>query len=60
MVNAPYPNVLDYNWEFYNIATDYSQNKDLSAQMPDKLKEMQGLFLSPGSRRISRGQVRGI
>lgn len=46
VVNAPYPDVLDYKWELYNLKTDYSQNRDLSAQMPDKLKEMQALFLA--------------
>src|SRR5262249_13770811 len=32
-------------WELYNIADDYSQNNDLSAQNPDKLRELQGLFM---------------
>ena len=34
-----------YKWELYNIAEDYSQNNDLAAKMPDKLREMQELFL---------------
>ena len=34
----------DYNWELYNITEDYSENNDLAAQMPGKLKEMQALF----------------
>ena len=38
------PELSDYHWELYNIAKDYSENDDLSAQMPDKLKEMQALF----------------
>jgi arylsulfatase len=33
-----------YKWELYNITEDYSQNNDLAAKMPDKLKEMQALF----------------
>jgi arylsulfatase A-like enzyme len=33
-----------YKWELYNIAKDYSESDDLAAKMPDKLKEMQGLF----------------
>jgi arylsulfatase A-like enzyme len=33
-----------YKWELYNIAKDYSEFDDLAAEMPDKLKEMQGLF----------------
>ena len=40
------PEVLNgYQWELYNIAEDYSQNTDLSAQYPAKLKELQELFL---------------
>jgi arylsulfatase A-like enzyme len=34
-----------YKWELYNIAEDYSENTDLAAKMPDKLREMQELFL---------------
>jgi arylsulfatase A-like enzyme len=33
-----------YKWELYNIAQDYSENNDLAATNPDKLKEMQALF----------------
>ncbi|MBI5175433.1 MAG: arylsulfatase [Candidatus Melainabacteria bacterium] len=32
-------------WELYNTKTDFSLTKDLSKQMPEKLKEMQALFL---------------
>ena len=42
--------VNDYNWELYNIADDYSQNNDLASKMPDKLKEMQALFLSEAAK----------
>jgi arylsulfatase len=34
-----------YKWELYNIAEDYSENNDLAAKMPDKLRELQELFL---------------
>jgi arylsulfatase A-like enzyme len=44
------PDVNSYNWELYNIADDYSQNNDLAAKMPDKLKEMQALFLTEASK----------
>ena len=37
--------VNGYNWELYNVADDYSQANDLAATMPDKLREMQELFL---------------
>jgi arylsulfatase len=40
----PTPPLNEYKWELYNIANDYSQNNDLAARNPDKLKELQGLF----------------
>jgi arylsulfatase A-like enzyme len=43
---AKMPNVVNgYKWELYNIAEDYSESNDLAAKMPDKLREMQELFL---------------
>jgi len=45
ILNAPMPAVADYKWELYNLADDFSQNNDLAAAMPDKLKELQGVFL---------------
>ncbi len=45
VLNAKMPEVNDYKWELYNVAQDYSQARDLAAEMPDKLKEMQALFL---------------
>ena len=40
------PEVLNgYRWELYNIVNDYSENNDLAAKYPDKLKELQELFL---------------
>jgi arylsulfatase A-like enzyme len=44
-LGAAMPEINSYKWELYNLAEDYSQAKDLSAQMPAKLKEMQALFL---------------
>ena len=45
------PDVVNgYNWELYNIAEDYSQADDLAAKMPDKLREMQELFLVEASK----------
>src|SRR5262249_15239283 len=38
------PNVLDYKWELYNTNDDYSQYYDISAQYPEKLKELQDVF----------------
>ena len=46
MGTAKMPEVLNgYKWELYNIADDYSENNELSAKYPDKLKELQELFL---------------
>jgi arylsulfatase A-like enzyme len=43
---AKLPDVSEYKWELYNIATDYSEYDDLAAKQPDKLKELQALFLT--------------
>ena len=46
MGTAKMPDVVNgYKWELYNLADDFSQNNDLAAKMPDKLREMQELFL---------------
>jgi arylsulfatase len=37
--------VNGYKWELYNLKEDYSEYNDLAARMPDKLREMQELFL---------------
>ena len=43
---AKMPDVVNgYKWELYNLAEDYSENNDLAAKMPDKLRELQELFL---------------
>ena len=42
----PLPPVNDYKWELYNIAEDYSQANDLAAKNPDKLKELQAIFMT--------------
>jgi arylsulfatase len=45
------PNIITgYKWELYNIVEDYSQANDLAARMPDKLREMQELFLVEASK----------
>jgi len=39
------PSVVDgYKWELYDLTKDFTQNNDLAATNPDKLKEMQALF----------------
>jgi arylsulfatase len=45
------PNVLNgYKWELYNIVKDYSEDNDLAAKEPAKLREMQELFMSEASK----------
>src|SRR5207237_9801774 len=50
LLGATMPALADYHWELYNIAKDYSENNDLAAQQPDKLKEMQALFLTEAAK----------
>ena len=46
MGTAKMPDVLTgYKWELYNIADDYSENNDLAAKNPARLKELQDLFM---------------
>jgi arylsulfatase A-like enzyme len=41
----PAPDVITgYKWELYNVMEDPTQSNDLAATMPDKLKQMQGIF----------------
>jgi arylsulfatase A-like enzyme len=50
VLNAPMPPVNEYKWELYNLDKDYSQANDLAAKMPDKLKEMQALFIEEAAK----------
>ena len=50
MGTAKLPDVNDYKWELYNIAEDFSQNNDLAAKNPDKLKELQAVFLTEAAK----------
>jgi hypothetical protein len=47
---AKLPEINNYKWELYNIAEDFSQSNDLAAKNPDKLKELQALFLSEAAK----------
>jgi arylsulfatase A-like enzyme len=42
--------VNEYKWELYHITEDYSQYNDLATKNPDKLKEMQALFLTEAAK----------
>lgn len=46
----PLPPLNEYKWELYNIAEDYSQNNDLAATNPDKLKELQTVFVAEANK----------
>jgi arylsulfatase A-like enzyme len=50
VLNSAMPDINAYNWELYNLNADYSQANDLAAKMPDKLKEMQALFVQEATR----------
>ena len=50
VLNAPMPDVNAYTWELYNLPEDYSQANDLAEKMPDKLKDMQALFLQEAAK----------
>jgi len=39
-----------YQWELYNLAEDFSQYNNLAAKNPQKLKEMQALFLTEAAK----------
>src|SRR4029079_6930295 len=41
---APGP-FADDTWELYDTNTDWSQARDLAAEMPDKLEELKALFV---------------
>jgi arylsulfatase A-like enzyme len=42
---AELPEFADDEWELYDTSTDWSQSHDLAAEMPEKLAELQELFL---------------
>jgi arylsulfatase len=41
----------DDRWELYDVDADFSQSEDLAARHPDKLRELQELFLVEAGRR---------
>src|SRR6185295_18713225 len=46
VLNSKMPDINDYKWELYNLVEDFSQANDLAAKNPDKLKELQAMFLA--------------
>ena len=47
---AKLPEINDYKWELYNIVDDYSQYNDVADRNPDKLHELQALFLTEAAK----------
>ena len=44
------PDVDDYKWELYEVSKDYSQNNNLAEKNPEKLKELQALFVTEATK----------
>ena len=42
---AKLPSPADYSWELYDLRNDWTQSDDVAAKYPDKLKELQALFM---------------
>jgi arylsulfatase A-like enzyme len=49
-VMAPPPGLEDDVWELYNTSTDWSQARDLAAEMPERLAELQQRWLEEARR----------
>ena len=47
---AKTPALKDDVWELYNVAEDFSQANDLAKQRPEKLKELQAVFMKEAVR----------
>ena len=45
VVSGAEPDPDDFPWELYNVATDFSQSKDLAKENPKKLSDLQARFL---------------
>src|SRR3954469_4025424 len=45
-VMGPMPALDEDVWELYDTTTDWSQSHDLATEMPEKLAELQDLWLS--------------
>src|SRR5215204_911908 len=49
-VLGPLPPLSDDVWELYDTSTDWSQARDLAAEMPERLAELQQLWLEEAQR----------
>lgn len=46
----PKEGVADYPWELYDLTNDWTQCEDVAAKYPEKLKELQDLFLQEAAK----------
>jgi arylsulfatase A-like enzyme len=44
-ISAGRPTMEEDPWELYDLRTDFSQSKDLAGQYPEKLKDLQAVFM---------------
>jgi arylsulfatase A-like enzyme len=49
-ISGPMPALADDVWELYDTSRDWSQARDLAAEMPEKLADLQALWLSEARR----------
>ena len=47
---VPLPSVKDDVWELYNVNEDFSQANDLARKHPERLRELQAIFLKEAAR----------
>ncbi|WP_232829447.1 arylsulfatase [Tropicimonas sp. IMCC34043] len=51
LFSVPAQDVMNsFKWELYDLTKDWTQNNDLAAEMPDKLRDMQQLFIAEASK----------
>jgi arylsulfatase len=51
LFSVPPEDVMNsYKWELYDLTKDWTQNNDLASTMPDKLRDLQELFIVEASK----------
>ncbi|WP_082333738.1 arylsulfatase [Mangrovimonas sp. TPBH4] len=48
--NEPRATLENDTWELYNVEEDFSESNDLSKEMPEKVKELQEVFLTEATK----------
>jgi arylsulfatase len=49
-MGAPSPPPDQYKWELYNLSDDWTENHDLAQKEPDRLRDMQNLFMAEAAK----------